>query len=176
MKKTTLLAILIAGALLLPVLSMAQATANGSVAVSATVESSISMVFNSDGSGVPLGGTGTNTATLNFGNISAYGTVAANVTRTVGGVNFTVSTPFDVLINASNVAVANCSLTARLASADALNTWVLGGVPVTSAGAATINAANGYGANTPYTLALSVPLTSAAGAISNTINFTATAN
>lgn len=176
MKKTTLLTILIAGVLLMPVLSVAQTTASGTVVVNATVESSISMVFNSDGSGVPLAGGNSNAATLNFGNISAYGALSPNVGRVVGGANFTVSTPFDVLVNASNTAVANCKLTAQLAANDATNTWVLGGVTVTNAAPATINGTNGYGVNTPYTLALTVPLASSAGAISNTINFTATAN
>jgi hypothetical protein len=176
MKKTTLLTILIAGVLLMPVLSMAQTTASGTLAVTATVESSISMVFNSNASGVALGNAGTNAATLAFGNISAYGAVAANVTRSVAGGNLTVSTPFDVRVDKSNTASPAYTLTAQLAAADALNTWALGATTITSGAPASIGAANGYAANITYTLGLTVPLASAAGVISNTINFAATAN
>jgi hypothetical protein len=176
MKKTTLLTILIAGVLLMPVLSMAQTTASGTLAVTATVESSISMVFNKNAAGLALAGAGTNAASLNFGNISAYGAVAANVTRSVGAANFTVSTPFDVQVDKSNSPSLTYSLTAQLAAADATNSWALGATTITSGAPASIGGANSYAANTTYTLGLTVPLASAAGAISNTINFAATAN
>jgi hypothetical protein len=50
-------------------------------------------------------------------------------------------------------------------------------VPVTNAAAATITATGAYAANVPETVALTVPFATASGtAISNAINFTATAN
>ena len=176
MTKAKLITLILAAALAMPILSAAQTTASGTLAVNATVQSSISMVFNSDESGVPLGSAGTNAATLNFGNISAYGALSPNVSRVVGGASFTVSTPFDVQVSKSNSASANYSLTAQLNAADAVNSWAVGGSAVTSAAATTLTAAGSYGANSAYTLALTVPLASGAGAISNTINFVATAN
>lgn len=176
MTKAKLITLFVALALAMPILSAAQTTASGTLAVNATVQSSISMVFNSDASGVALGNAGTNAATLNFGNISAYGALAANVARSVGGSSFTVSTPFDVQVNKSNSASANYSLTAQLNTADAVNGWALGGSAVTSGSATTLTNTGSYGANSAYTLALTVPFASGAAAISNTINFVATAN
>ena len=174
--KKHLLTIFAVGVLIMPVLAMGQ-TASGTLAVTATVQSSISMMFNSNAGGVALGNAGTNAATLNFGNISAYGALSAGVSRVVGGANFTVSTPFNVEVEKSNSSSANYSLTAQLASPDASNTWGLSGTAVSNAVASPLTAAGAYGSpGTAYTLQLTVPLASAAGAISNTINFAATAN
>jgi hypothetical protein len=156
----------------------ASGTATGTLGVTATVASSIKMVFNTDASGVTLGGTGTNAATLAFGTVSAYGTIATpNVTRTATATTFTVSSPFDVNVIKANSASTNYTLTAQLASADAVNTWQVGGVTVTNASAATITATGAYTTNVPFVLALTIPFTVAdATVVSNTINFTATGN
>jgi hypothetical protein len=175
MTKAKLITIFLAAALAMPILSAAQ-TASGTLAVSATLQSSISMVFNSDAAGVALGSAGTNAATLNFGNISAYGTLAANVSRSVGATSFTVSTPFDVQVDKSNSSSASYTLTAQLNAADAVNSWAVGGSAVASGAPTTLAAAGTYGSSTAYSLALTVPMSSGAPSISNTINFVATAN
>jgi len=175
MKKTILLLTLV----ILAFAAVASAqTATGTLTVTATVQGSISLLFNSDAAGVPLSsGAGTNAATLAFGNVSAYGAVAANVTRTVAASNFTVSTPVDVTVAKYNSASANYTLKAQLGAADATNTWAVGGTTVTNASAATITATGTYAAAGAQTVALTVPFTTANNtAISNTINFTATAN
>jgi len=161
--------------------AMAQAgdTATGTLTVTATVNSAITLVFNSDAAGVPLSsGAGTNNATLAFGNISAFGAVAAGVTRTVAaGTSFTVSTPVDVLVSKANSSSANYTLKAQLGTADATDTWSVGGTTVTNAAASTITATGTYGSNAPEAIAITVPFTTASGtSISNTINFTATSN
>lgn len=173
MKKTMTLVVLIAGMLLISVAGMAQTTASGTLTVSANVLSSISVRFNSDGSGVPLGNSGTNAATLNFGNISAYGALTPNVSRTVAATDFTVSTPFDVMVNANGS--PTYTLDAALNTADATNSWYLGATQLSTT-AATLTTTGGYGVNVPYTLGLKVPLGSSGAAISNSINFVATAN
>ena len=153
--------------------------ATGTLTVTATVNSSINLVFNNDASGVPLSsGAGTNAATLAFGNISAFGAVAANVTRTVvPGTSFTVSTPVDVLVTKANSSSANYTLKAQLGSVDATNIWQVGGNTVTNASAATITATGAYGSNTAEAIAITVPFSTASGTpINNTINFTATSN
>ncbi len=64
----------------------AATTASGTVAVTATVASSVSLTFVTDPAGITLGGTGTSAATVAFGNVQAYGgVVPANVTKTVNG-------------------------------------------------------------------------------------------
>lgn len=176
MTKAKLITMFLAAALAMPVLSAAQ-TASGTLTVNATVQSSISMVFNSDASGVALtSGAGTNAATLDFGNISAYGTLPGTISRTVGATSFTVSTPFDVLVNMANSSSANYTLKAQLNTADAVNTWALNTTTITNASQATLTSTGSYGSSAAYTLALTVPFSSSAAAITNTINFVASAN
>lgn len=153
-------------------------TASGTLTVTATVNGSIQLVFNSDASGVALSsGAGTNAATLAFGNVSAFGAVAAGVVRTTAANSFTVSSAVDVLVSETNSASANYKLTAQLGTADAVNNWSVGGVAVTSASAAQITATGAYGSNSNFPVAITVPFTTASGTlISNTINYTATAN
>ena len=181
MKKVVLLiatAVMVMG---MSSMAVAQAgnTATGTLTVTATVNSSINLVFNNDAGGVPLSsGAGTNAATLAFGNISAFGAVAANVTRTVvPATSFTVSTPVDVLVTKANSSSANYTLKAQLGSLDAINTWQVGGTTVTNAAAATITATGAYGSNTAEAIAITVPFSTLSGtSINNTINFTATSN
>src|ERR1051325_7252757 len=177
MKKVMLLTIF-AALMMISSAAVAQ-TATGTLTVTATVNGSIQLVFNSDAAGVALSsGAGSNNATLAFGNVSAFGPVAAGVTRTVvAGTSFTVSTPVDVLVSKSNSASANYTLKAQLGAADAVNSWQVAGNTVTSAAQATITATGTYGSNAAEAIAITVPFTTASGTlISNTINFAATAN
>ena len=121
MTKMKLITITLAVALAMPIVAAAQTTASGTLTVNATVQSSISLVFNSDAAGVVLGGTGTNAATMNLGTISAYGPLSAGVGRSVtAGTSFTVTSPFDVQVDKSNITSSNYTLTAQLNAADSL--------------------------------------------------------
>jgi hypothetical protein len=177
MKKITLLTIAAALMAIVPSFAGAQ-TATGTLTVTATVNGSIKLVFNSDLVGVALSsGAGTNIATLAFGNVSAFGAIAANITRSTTATTFTVSTPVDVLVTKANSTSANYTLKAQLGAADAVNTWQVGGTTVTNAAQSTITATGAYAANVPEAVAITVPFTTASGTlISNTINYTATAN
>lgn len=153
-------------------------TATGQLTVTATVNGSISLVFNSDAAGVALSsGAGTNAATLNFGTVSAFGAIPATITRSTTASDFTVSTPVDVLVSKANVTSANYTLTTQLNAADAVNTWAANGATFTNAAAGTATATGAYGSNVPVTLAITIPFTTASGTtISNIVDFTATAN
>jgi hypothetical protein len=153
-------------------------TASGTVTVTATIAASVSMTFNTDASGIALGGSGTSAATMAFGNVQEYGgTVPANVTKTVNGVtSWTLSTPFDVTVSVANQTSTNYTLTAQLAAADAQNTWAIGAIPVVSTAAATLTATGAYNTAVPYTLNLTIPDTGTTLAVSKVINFVATAN
>jgi hypothetical protein len=177
MKKVSIVTIF-AALMMISSAAVAQTTASGTLTVSATVNGSIQLVFNSDAAGVALSsGAGTNAATLAFGNVSAFGTVAAGVARTTTASNFTVSSPVDVQVSKTNSASANYTLKAQLGTADATNTWSVGGVAVTSAAQSTLTATGAYAANSNFPVAITVPFTSASGTtISNTINYVATAN
>src|SRR5258707_1067469 len=139
MKKLTLIA-LAAVIMMIPSFASAQ-TASGTLTVTATVNGSIQLIFNSDAAGVALAsGAGTNAATLAFGNVSAFGAVAAGIVRTTTATTFTVSSAVDVQVSKTNSASANYKLKAQLGAADAVNNWSVGGVAVTSAAQSTLTA------------------------------------
>jgi len=177
MKKVLILAVAAAIVMFVPSFASAQ-TATGTLTVTATVQGSIGLVFNSDVAGVALGGSGTPNATLAFGTVSAFGAIAVpNVVRTVAANSFTVSSAVDVNVTKTNSASANYKLTAQLGSPDAVNSWQVGGVTVTSASAAPITATGAYATNVNFPVAITIPFATASGTlISNTINYTATAN
>jgi hypothetical protein len=181
MKKLTIVTFVAAMMILMSSFASAQAgtTANGVLTVSATVNSTLKLVFVSDGSGLALSsGSGTNAATLAFGPVSALGAIPATITRTVvAGTSFTISTPVDINVTKSNVVSTNYTLTAQLGSADAVNTWKVGAVTVTNASAAAITATGAYASNVPETIAITIPDATGGGTvINNTISFTATSN
>jgi hypothetical protein len=178
MKKTCLA---LAVTLVLAVFSLTAqaATANGTLTVTATVNGSIHLVFNSDPSGVVLTGTGTPTATLAFGNVEAYGGCPTNVTCTPAANNFAVSTPVDVAVYEYNSASASYTLKAALGTTDATDTWSVAGTTITTT-ATQITATGAYtttGTGTNYPVQITIPYTVANGTnISNTILYTATSN
>jgi hypothetical protein len=156
----------------------AQATqASATMAVSVTVASSVSFVIQTDAAGLTLTNSGTSAVTAAFGTMSAYGgTVPTGVTRTVNApTNWKIATPFDVVVQVANQTSSNYTLTAQLQTTDATNTWQINTTTVTAATPATLTSTGTYG-TTAYTFSLTIPFTEAAGAISNTINFVATAN
>jgi hypothetical protein len=174
-KKLFSIVVLVACAALVGVPASAT-NATGTVAVTATTVASVSLTFVTDGAGITLGGSGTSAATIAFGSVQAYGgSVPANVTKAVNGTtNWSLSTPFDVVVQVANQTSSNYTLTAALQAADATNTWALGATNLSTT-PATLTSTGAYG-STAYTFHLTIPFSEAAGAISNTINFTATAN
>ena len=156
--------------------SVAAAQDSGTLTVTATVESSIGMTFENDAAGVSMTGAGTNAATMAFGAISAYNTLATpNVSRSVSASAFTVSSLFGVKVVKANSSSASYTLAAALGSADATNTWKINATTLTTSNQ---NLGTSYSYNTPvaHTVFLTVPLTASTGAISKVLNFTATAN
>ena len=154
----------------------AQATSTGTLTVTATIEGSISLTFETDASGVSLTGAGTSTATLAYGTVSAYATIGtANVTRTLGASDFTVSTPFGLKVVKANSSSSNYTLQAALGSADATNTWTIDSTALSTSNQ-TLGSSYSYGSAVSHTMKLTVPFSAAAGAVSKSVNFTATSN
>jgi len=153
-------------------------TASGTLTVTATVNSSISLIFQKDLAGAAIGGAGTNAATLAFGPVSAFGgTVPAGVTETTSANSFTLSSPVDLVVSKANSTSANYKLTAQLNAAPGNGeSLTVNTLAVTNASATTINATAAYG-TTVATVALTIPFTVASGTtISDVINFVATSN
>jgi hypothetical protein len=141
--------------------------------------SSLTLTFNSDASGIALGGSGTSAATINFGNVQAFGgTVPSGVTKSINGTtSWTLSTPIDVLV--TKTGCGNCAsytMTAQLQTSDPTNTWQFGSVIVTNASPATVTAAGAFGSSTPYKFSLTVPFSEQAGTVNNTLDIIVTAN
>jgi hypothetical protein len=164
------------GAALVTIPSFAAAQDSGTLTVTATIESSIGMTFENDAAGAALTGASTNAATLAFGAISAYNTIATpNVNRTVSASDFTVSSLFGVKVVKANSSSSSYTLAAALGSADSTNTWRINAMTLTTSNQ---NLGTTYTYNTPvaHTVFLTVPLTASTGALSKVLNFTATAN
>jgi hypothetical protein len=138
---------------------------------------SISLTFVSDPSGIALSGSGTSAAAMSFGTIQAFGgTVPSGVTKSVGANSWALSTSIDITVQkgALDLLSPSYTLTASLQTSDLTNTWKFNAVTLSTT-AATITSAGAYG-TTANSFSLTVPFSASAGAISNTINFTVTAN
>jgi hypothetical protein len=150
-------------------------TGSGTLGVTATVAGSINLTFVTDASGLAVTGTGTSTASLAFGTVSMFGgSVPTNVTKTFNGAtSFSLATPFDVRVDLANSASTTYTLTATLATVDAINTWWIGAIDMSAGAPHALTAAGVFGTAVPYTLKLTIPATETAGLISNSIGFTA---
>jgi hypothetical protein len=178
------LCILCLMALLLSSAALFAQTATGTINATLVNKSGISLVFDTAPGSVALGNSGTSAASVNFGIISAFGTLSAGVTRpSVGPATFTVQTSFDVNVIEGGLASANYTLTANLAAAAATGiSYKVDAVSLTTA-AQTITTTGTYNLDVAHNLGLVVSM-SAPGAggpavgfpITATVNFTATAN
>jgi hypothetical protein len=177
MKNRFLLASVLS-AFALTVAASAQTTGSGTLGVTANVTGSINLTFITDASGMAVTGTGTGTASLPFGPVKMYGGAAiAGVTETVTpGAGFKLATPFDIEVDLANTTSGGFSLVATLTTADATNAWSINATDISSGAAVTIPGTGLYGAPTSYAFALVIPASEPIGLITNTINFTATAN
>lgn len=158
---------------------LAMLLALGLLSVKPAGAASLTLTFSSDPSGITLGGSGTAAATIAFGTVQAYGgAIPAKVTRSVNGTtDWTLSTPFDVKVTKTGLpASANYTMTAQLKNSALTYTWKLGAVTLSSAAPSTITAAGAYGSATAYTFSLTIPFSTAAGSVNNTLDVIVTAN
>jgi hypothetical protein len=177
MKKLCLLSTMLVFVVISGIGTASATSASATMAVTVTVASSVSLILQTDASGMTLTNSGTSAVTAAFGTMSAYGgLVPTGVTKTVNApTNWKISTPFDAIVQVANQTSASYTLTAQLQTADSTNTWAIGATTITAGSAATLTATGTYG-NTAFTFNLTIPFSEAAGVVSNTINFVATAN
>jgi hypothetical protein len=159
-------------------------TASGVINGTLVNKDGITLLFNSDPQSVTLGGAGTSAASLDFGSISAFGPLAAGVTRpTVTATNYTVRSLFDIQVIQGGLTSTTYTLQAQLAAA--APTGLSYRVDAITLGTAsqTLQTTATYGVDIQHSLDL-VVLKAAPGAggpatgtpLTTTINFTATAN
>src|ERR1043165_575635 len=102
------------------------ATSSGTLTVTGTVESSISLTVESAGG--TTSGTGTAAATSALGSISKYGSAPTGFTLARGASNWTISSTVGVQVDKANLTSTDYTLTAQLGSAPASGvTWKLNG-------------------------------------------------
>ncbi len=157
--------------------SLRAQTASGTLNATLINKSAIAIIFNSDPTGVALGGAGTTAATLNFGTVAMYMTTPpAGVSLSRTATNFTVSTVFDtyVIIGGSNS--ASYSLQAALQAVPAPYAFKFDAVTLSTTSTTVVAADPNYFKDVPHTLSLTIPQTAPAGAVSNTVNFVVIAN
>lgn len=167
------------------------ATANGVTGVTATAkieveliyQPGISIFFTQDPSGVAMTG-GAFNAALDFGTVSAYGTLPAGESRpSVTSSSYTVRTPLDIDVEKSGVTSSNYTLQAALASTAPTGvSYAVNGVTLTGS-LQNVTTSGTYDSAESYNLDVILStLDSGSGGpavgspLSDTIDFTATAN
>jgi hypothetical protein len=150
------------------------ATSSGTLAVTGTVESSISMSI------TPVGGSVTNTGTAavisDLGNISKYSTAPAGFSLTKSGTDWTLSSTIGVRVDSANITSLDYALSAQLSTAPASGiVWKIDGSALNEATPTTLGNGN-YATNDSHTWDIVVADSAAAASINNTITFTAVSN
>jgi len=151
------------------------ATSSGTLTVTGTVESSISLTIESAGG--TTSGTGTDAATSALGSISKFGSAPTGFTLARGASDWTLSSTVGVKVDKANLTSTDYTLTAQLGSAPASGlTWKLNGSTLSDSAATTMTSTGTYGSTGSYSWDLVVADSAAAAAIDNAISFTATSN
>lgn len=150
-------------------------TSSGSLSVTGTIESSISLTVESAGG--TTSGTGTADATSALGSISKYGSAPTGFTLARGASNWTLSSTVGVKVNKANLTSTDYTLVAELGSAPASGvTWKLNGSTLSDSSGTTLTSTGTYGSTGSYSWDIVIADSAAAAAMDNVINFTATSN
>jgi hypothetical protein len=151
-------------------------TASGSLEISGTIESSISLTIEA----APTGATnlGTASAQVALGNAAKYGMSApAGFTETLQSSSWTLSAPVSVKVVEANSSSESYTLSAQLASAPSSGmTWKINGSAVTDQVAATLTSSGEYGATAQYGMDIVIADDATAGTFDDSFVFTATSN
>jgi predicted secreted protein len=151
------------------------ATASGTLTVTGTVDSSLTLVVQSAGG--TTSGTGTAAATSALGTISKYGSAPTGFTLARGASNWTLSSTVGVQVDKANLTSTDYTLTAQLGSAPASGVaWKLNGSTLSDSAATTLTRTGTYGSTGSYSWDIVVADSASAAAIDNAIDFTATSN
>jgi hypothetical protein len=136
---------------------------------------SLTLTFQTVSGGLSLSGSGTDTASMNFGTVSRYAPLGAGITRSSGATDYTIASDFGLMVvKGGRGGSPNYLVRARLTSSNPL-TWSINGVVMTTT-LATIANNQPYASIVPYPLQFVVPVASAPGAASATFEVTAISN
>lgn len=150
-------------------------TSSGTLTVTGTVASSISLTIESAGG--TTGGTGSAAATSALGTISKYGSAPTGFTLARGASDWTLSSTVGVKVAKANLTSTDYTLTAELGSAPATGiAWKLNGSTLNDSTPTTLTSTGTYGSTASYSWDIVVADSAAAASIDNSIAFTATSN
>jgi hypothetical protein len=160
-------------ALAVPTFVHAQDTASGTLTVTGTVVSSISLSLESAGG--TFSGAGTDTATSALGSISKFGSLPSSFTRTTTATSWTLLSNIGVTVVKANSISTAYTLNAKLASAPATNViWKVHAMTLNAATVTALTAAGAWGSSPTYVWSIEIPdALPTASAIDNVIQFSA---
>lgn len=151
------------------------ATSSGTLTVTGTVESSVSLTIESAGG--TTSGTGTAAASSDLGNISKFGAAPTGFTLARGASDWTLSSTVGIQVVKANLTSTDYTLTAQLGSAPASGiAWKLNGSTLSDSAPTTLTSTGTYASTGSYSWDIVVADSAAAAAIDNTVNFTAASN
>jgi hypothetical protein len=152
-------------------------TGSGTLGVGAEIDGALQITFTSHSGGPTLTGSGSNAATLAFGTFNNFSpnTTTGGVTKAAGSGNFSLSAAVDIQVDVANSSSEAYTLAAVLATPVTANTWLIGATDISDGSSHDLATDQSYGSSVPYTIKLTVANSAAAGSISNSISFTATA-
>ena len=171
MKKSLIALALLAAA----VGNASAATSSGTLTVTGTIESSINLSIGAAG-GV-FTGSGTADAGSALGTFSKYATAPKGFTIARGSSSYTLSSQVSIRVDKANSTSSSYTLTALLGSAPASGVaWKIDSNTLSDTDATQLANEAAYGTTFNYGWDLVIADSASAGAIDNSINFTATSN
>ena len=172
MKKVIMGCSLVA-ALAVPTFMQAQDTASGTLQVTGTVVSSISMTIESAGGTFSQGGT--DAALTDLGSISKFGALPTDFTRTTTSSSWTLASSIGVTVEKANSDSTAYTLNAKLSTAPASGVvWKVNAFTLNAATVTAMTAAGQWGTSPTYSWSIEIPdALATASAIDNTIEFSA---
>jgi hypothetical protein len=185
-QRSRLLCAVLCAAAAVPVYAQSGTTSSSTLLVSMTVQSSISLQFVNNGSGVgycPVTGAGTNSAALNLGIASMSGDTLDSqnggcVNWYVNGSSYNILNYVYVNVTQANTSSSTYTIKAALGSAPLSGvTWKFESMSSNlSTTPQQVSSTVAYGSDYGMQLLVTVASTVGSGSIGNTIDFTATAN
>jgi hypothetical protein len=163
----------LAATLAVPTFVMAQDTAAGTLSVTGTVVSSISLTIESAGGTFTQGGT--SAALTDLGSISKFGSLPTGFTRTTTATTWTLLSNVGVKVQKANSISTAYTLNAKLSTAPATGViWTVNAFALNASTVTAMTAAGAWGTSPTYAWTITVPDTLAtASAIDNVLQFSA---
>jgi hypothetical protein len=171
--KNAVVASFVFAALTVATTAVAQDTSSGTLTVTGTVVSSISLTI--DSAGGSFSGGGTDSAASALGSISKFGALPAAFTRTTTPTTWTLSSNIGVTVFKANSISTAYTLNAKLATAPATSViWSVHAKALNAATVTALTAAGAWGSAPTYVWSIEIPDSlPTASAIDNTIEFSA---